>query len=550
MQKVYWLIAAAALWLPSVMQAATATSISQNGITWTFSQACEVGQFVNGEYWVQAPVTIQSVSPAWDDTMHGSMLEPEVGPYQGYCTAAAGFRDSLRARFPLTVTAGIKSLISTVGKVKTSGGAAEAIKAAAVLTIVDTPPAAGSFRPPYVAGDKPFFNTAQIQNGLLPRLAKPTGTLPGTTMMRYLWLDHSSLKVSGATMHPTDNMPAYPPSMGCQVSQMALMVLLDIPQRDTLLYRFLQLGIDNYYCSIENGDAWRAYAGFGTSRKWPILFAGIMFNDTAMQHPPKYIGTGSTIDKFGEDGQTFYGQPTIEFPQGKALWGQDCVASGWPNQYTTYCAGDTEDENISGDKDCRDPAGIKDGCTGYRICCTSYTWVGAALAAMLMHAQPVWDHNAHFDYVDRWVSEPASWSNSSTAYYRDVYGYGGTGSGFMANMWATYRSTVSPIHRPTAPVPAKENWQLNVLPNPWNGAGKAMVVEYQLDSRQPMELSIYTTDGNRVAELVRGEQEQGYHRSWWSGHNAQGKNINNGIYYVKLKAGNENIIRSITVINR
>jgi hypothetical protein len=435
--RLFWPICLVTMLSGNIL-AATATSISQNGVTWTFSQAREVGQFVNGEYWVQAPVTIQSVSPAWNGKMHGSMLDPAVGPSQGYRTAAAGFSADLRATLPLTVTAGVKSLISTVGKDKVSGGAAEAIKAAAVLTIVNTPPAAGSFRPPYVSGDKPFFNTSQIQYNLLPRLAKPAGVLP-LTQMDYLWLDHSDQKVGGASLHPSDNMPPYPRDMGVHVSRMAVKVLLDIPERDTLLVRFLQLGIDLYYISIKNGDAWRAKGGFGSARKWPILFAGILFNNTAMKSPPKYISTGSNIDKFGEDGHTWYGEPTVAYPNGKPLWGQDCGTK--PKWFTNH--------------DCRDPSGIGDAddmpnSGGYRICCTSHVWVGAALATMLMNAKTIWGHNAHLDYVDRWISEPSSWSNSSTTYYRDIYGYGGDGSGFMTNMWNTYRPTVSPVRAPAA----------------------------------------------------------------------------------------------------
>lgn len=41
-----------------------ASSVTQHGITWTFSTARPVGQFVNGDYWVVGPVTINSVSPA------------------------------------------------------------------------------------------------------------------------------------------------------------------------------------------------------------------------------------------------------------------------------------------------------------------------------------------------------------------------------------------------------------------------------------------------------------------------------------------------------
>src|SRR5208283_4217932 len=41
----------------------TATSITKDGITWTFSEAVPVGQFVNGDYYVVGPVTATAISP-------------------------------------------------------------------------------------------------------------------------------------------------------------------------------------------------------------------------------------------------------------------------------------------------------------------------------------------------------------------------------------------------------------------------------------------------------------------------------------------------------
>ena len=43
---------------------ATLSSVSKDGITWTFSQPVPVGQFVNGDYYVVGPVTITAIDPA------------------------------------------------------------------------------------------------------------------------------------------------------------------------------------------------------------------------------------------------------------------------------------------------------------------------------------------------------------------------------------------------------------------------------------------------------------------------------------------------------
>ena len=41
----------------------------------------------------------------------------------------------------------------------------------------------------------------------------------------------------------------------------------------------------------------------------------------------------------------------------------------------------------------------------YRRCCTSISWVGQALALHLLKAEKAWEHDAFFDYCDRWMHE-------------------------------------------------------------------------------------------------------------------------------------------------
>jgi hypothetical protein len=81
----------------------------------------------------------------------------------------------------------------------------------------------------------------------------------------------------------------------------------------------------------------------------------------------------------------------------------------------------------------------------YRRCCTSNAWVGQALAARIMHAETVWNHDAFFDYVDRWMEQDdtedirlikkatghdysASWARQRQAW-----------DPFVNQMWAKYR---------------------------------------------------------------------------------------------------------------
>ena len=405
---------------------ATATSLSQYGITWNFSSAVEYGQFVNGDYWVVGPVTVDSVTPAWDGSRHGSMVDTATLASQGYRAGLdLTFNPALRATFPLMLS-GVKSLVSTIGLPEINpGGAHEGIDVAAVLTVVAESVPVGTFRPPYVEGAKPFYNTSDIDYNSVPLLDLPPGAvMPNLDgVMTRVWLDHTGMRGNaGGSLHPSGNMPPYPRDSSLQMSTVATALLVDSADRNDYIHRMVQLGIDLYHCHLTNGDAWRAYGGFGSGRKWPILFAGIVLGDTNMQNPiattPACCCLTGTVDKFGEDGHTYYGAPTPEYPGGKPMWGQDCTAGMYEYRIQTG----------SGDADCRDPNGLEQ-MDGYRVCCTSHTWVGGALAAHVMNAVTIWDHNAFFDYVDWWV------------YCETQTSVNTHGNAFIGYMWDAYRGT-------------------------------------------------------------------------------------------------------------
>ena len=404
-----------------------AKSVARHDITWTFDKAYRVGQFVNGDPWVLGPVTIASVAPGWDGAVNGTQVDPPVAREQGFRKEykfGGPYKEELRARFPLTL-AGTRSVVSTIGmKPQRKGGAYEAFESASVLTVVAEVPPKDAFRPPYIKGPKPIFTAGQIHWDRLPTLDAPEGFAPPKTKpMQRLWMDHNGFKGnSNGTIHPRRNMDPY--YFFLDLSQMAVVLLVDFPQRNEFLYSYMQYGIDCYHISLSNGDAWRAYGGFGNGRKWPILFTGILLDNKDLMHPPKTCTTSfartDTVDKFGEDGHTYYGKPTDQYPNGKPLWGQDGPPGAWFRNH-----------------DLRDPEGIlepsqlpKDNPLGggYRFTC-SRGWAGPALAARIMGAMDLWDHPAYFDDGDRWIKEEAPKG-------KDVYSYGPPP---VKAMWLKYR---------------------------------------------------------------------------------------------------------------
>ena len=76
----------------------------------------------------------------------------------------------------------------------------------------------------------------------------------------------------------------------------------------------------------------------------------------------------------------------------------------------------------------------------YRTCCTSVVWVGTSLAAELMGAKKLWNHDAFFDYTDRWMSKEDPAPNRGNA--KRPRDEGKTQDPFVDAMWAAHRAAV------------------------------------------------------------------------------------------------------------
>ncbi len=394
--------------------------VTHNTISWIFDQPYPVGQFVTGDWYVVGPVTVIGTNPAWNGTHSGSMLNPAYGDDQGYDTRF-NYDASLRQTFPVTLPPG-SSLVTVRGWNENDSGAPSSnntlgiprpsIRHAAVLTVVDAAPPAGSFRPPYAGTDKPIFHTSQLRDHLLPSLSPVAGTPdlgPITEQFEHLWLDHVHAWV-GRYLNPSENMPGYGRDIASQYNAGVLMACLNWSptQRAMILNRLVQIGID-YLGLLMSGANWGVVGGgIGVGRKWPILFAGHMLNVPAMLE----IGSDYPDSAFQEDCQTFYlsssesaGYPGVSI--GFPVWGErHCEAPGWYS----------------------DP-----GNTSYRTCFSAYGGAGAVLRAHILGLKDQWNHEALFDYTDWYVEEdqPPGWTRMW--------------SSFTEEMWNVYRNDYGPV---------------------------------------------------------------------------------------------------------
>jgi len=374
-----------------------ADSVSQYGITWEFETERPVGQYANGDYWVEGPVTITEITPSFDVDHHGWESNPNHIHKQGFDTRIKGFDPERVPEVPYEATGG-ESIVKTVSVDFSKENPRPAIEKAAVLTVVDAaPPRGGSeqFRPPYFGTDKPRYATAQLHPEKLPR--KSVGDLENAVSLDWVedsfervWLDHKK-DWTGRPLHPKQSMPEYGSEIGRATGEGALRLLLDDPidEKRQALINYVQVGLDLYHM-LKGGQTWPANGGHGLGRKLPIAFAGVLLDEDMIVDAVR----DPEFDTFQEDASIYY-SPNAE----TVLWGQ-------PGNEDTYWLRICEGE---GAKSVRDPYGYIDGGrkpgVSYQFCCNSMTWKATALGLQSMpELRRAWNDESFLEYVDRWVN--------------------------------------------------------------------------------------------------------------------------------------------------
>ena len=407
-------------------------SISQFGITWTFDRPVRVGQFITGDWYIVGPVTVSAVDPEplYDEDVpeteldarernrrrntflrNGSMLNPPP-KLEMACDSGIRnwYRPNLITRFPVAMKPG-DALVSSVSLkqgeqasfVYHSKGARGVhdncpLKVAAVLTCMAAPQPPDAFRPSYGDRTGKVYLARNLRRQLLPTLSRPEGErvpdpVKFAEVFRKPWLNTGFFGFD----QPMENMPHYGQWVGQAVSNAGLLLCLDFtpPEKEQLLLNFVQVGIDYWGLVRAGHPGWQGWGGHGSGRKFPIVFAGFLLGDEEMISPTKAFPKV----EFGEDNQTRYG---------------DC----WTGAKVVF-AGHSGISTLTG-KPPRPKWGPyehlhpsqwdKDGqknrqSEAYRRANTSCCWVGQALVLRILKLEKQWNHDAFFDYVDRWMTE-------------------------------------------------------------------------------------------------------------------------------------------------
>jgi len=401
----------------------TASSITKDGITWTFSQPVPVGQFVTGDYYVVGPVTITAINPPPTTSSpyeNGSVVNlPTANGKSGFDSRLNDGTDeswwfdaSLRSFPPITLKSG-DALVSSISLatihslpevMRASDMSASPVATVSVLTVLSAAPPADAFRPSYCDRSQTTYHAGALQRNLLPSLAPPNPSSTPTlaqfeTLYRRPWIDTNAFLFDA----PAEYMPSYGQHIAFADSYASLLLMLNFPaaQKVSLTNYFVQYGIDLYGC-LQAGYGWPAFGGHRSGRKLPIIFAGILLNDDGMKN-----ASATYPNQFGEDMQTVY---VDKIPGGytQAWQGATVIYGG---HYGVTADGTPVSAGLYGPYEQLQPVnwplinGNEQLGEAYRRCCTSVSWVGEALTVRLMNAENVWSYPAFFDYVDRWMTE-------------------------------------------------------------------------------------------------------------------------------------------------
>jgi hypothetical protein len=428
-------------------------SVSQHGITWSFSEKVKVGRFVNGDHYVVGPATIVAIVPKPENDRNGSVLNVPMAPGKsGFDSRAPGGRydPKLSAKLPIQMKPGdmlISSIsVDEVGKIKAalrpSDSTNSPVRSVSVLTCLAEAAPQDAFRPSYADyREQKIYLARNLRRELLPRLPRAGVPFkiemgPDFTLEEWAkrferpWLDVCFFGFDAAVEY----QPHYGREVGRAVGIASLLLCLDFTpeEKEKLLIGFVQYGIDLWGMVRAGYSGWPAHGGHGTGRKWPIVFAGILLGDEDMQSPKKRFPNA----KFGEDMQTMHGK-------------------GWTGATALYAghvgAEGSKTEKGWGAYEHLPPSEwVSNLGESYRRTCTSLAWVGQALAARILHAEKVWDHDAFFDYVDRWMTEDdtkhieeikkAKGWDFSMPWARQRQAW----DPFVEQMWAKYRQNLPP----------------------------------------------------------------------------------------------------------
>ena len=411
-------------------------SVSQYGITWKFEKPARVGQFLNGDFYVVGAATVAGIDPAprfgkdvaddeidsyetkklgqktftRDDVVrNGSVLNPPAKQEVGFDSGVKSyFKPGLASRLPIALNPG-DSLVSTISNKSGESGSFpyhaggrrgdgdnSPVKTAAILTCVAAPQPADAFRPAYCDREQTIYLSRNLKRDLLKKFPRPDSTPKDLAVwvrvFQRPWVNTGFFGFD----QPMDNMPQYGQWVGQAPSIAGCMLMLDYPpeQKEPLLVNVVQVGID-YWGAVKSGHpGWEGWGGHGSGRKFPVVLGGLLLGDEKMASPTAAFPKVN----FGEDNQTMYGEcwtgAKVCFAGHSGVHADGSIPRKAWGPYEHMRPADWDKPGQSNMQS-----------EAYRRANSSTSWVGQALVMRMLQAEKQWNHDAFFDYVDRWMFE-------------------------------------------------------------------------------------------------------------------------------------------------
>jgi len=374
------------------------------------------------------------------------------GSGQAYDSRNQNYNSGMRIQFPYELAAN-RSLISSVSHTAEDGypslvmhrgimwgseqERARVMRTAAVLTSLDEVPPGDAFRPTYIGGIKNLYLARDLQWGKLLNLEidRRQVSVPSWSQFEHYyerpWLDHLNGSWMGQLLLPSENQPSYGREFARIHGTASMMMHLDVPRqkKERLVIGLTQIGIDLRGIA-ELGGRWNAGGGHTSGRKWPIIFAGLMLEDDHFLNRRLLPETAI----FHEDTQTYWGSG---WHGQRALW-QMITHHGTRKPYLHLPP--SEWRTWDGQRGNRGWAEISES---YRTCCNAIAWGGQALAALLMEAKEIWNHDVFFEVVDDWMRPVDIYSGQRMLWSRaSREGAAFDHDQFVTDMYHIFRETV------------------------------------------------------------------------------------------------------------
>lgn len=397
--------------------ATTSTITSKEGIVWGFTNPVTFGQYCTGDYWVQGPVLVSSISPSTtlrtsdNTTKNGSMLASNLSSgFQGF-DESVNFQYSYLSSINLGNYVGSSSpIILSPGDRLISVSSTDqfpAIRWASILTCVSSSNIdASSFRPGYTDSTVDYVDGLALSSydsklgnfDLASILTKTEPTYAGLlSSVSSTWFD-PFVGFNARFLRPTGAMPYDDSLIAANISNVALACnyFLAGSNKQNLAKYLIQIGIDAYSDLINLETKWATVGPQGSGKKFCILFAGRMLdNQDYLDVGSDYTVSYGTQNIFPEDTQTFF----VSSINGSINYGfggysaSDIGLPEWGIEHWNSASLDTSSWVTSAyGSDLRRFFAMKN-------------WVGYLFAAKIMGLQNYWNHDPLFYYFNRYFAK-------------------------------------------------------------------------------------------------------------------------------------------------